>query len=164
MWDTISNVLTSSNANSVLLFALLVLIIIGILLKAGVLRVHTKYLTLSERSGEQERKIIREQCDWAHGYLMGLEGKLSEMVNIKEQYRLKYILELVYDDVIKWITFNHIEDSEAYVSIKQHKVKSLIYSVTNRSDYQTHDFEKTLFAWVDELIHRLIDIRKIYSH
>lgn len=165
MWEAISNILTSSNALQTIISILILVAIIVIMIKTGMLHIKTAHVNIGMSDRDKERTIIREQCDWVHIYLEGLQGKISLMTPELRYggFFTKYILEVVYDEIVKWITFNHIEDTERYIAVKQDKIASLVYSMGIKNEFKTKEFNQRMKNWVEEVIHKLIEIRKLYS-
>ena len=116
-------------------------------------------------ASDTERAIIREQCDFTHVYLMGLVSKIKQVTPdlLYDGYFTKYILEVAYDEFVRWITFNHIEDSEEYISTKQRKICSLVYSMGVRNEFKTAEFNHRMCNWVEEIIRELVRIRRVYE-
>lgn len=164
MWEAISNILTSGNAFQTIVLLLILVFIIIIMIKTGMLRIKTSHVSIGMSESDKERTIIREQADWTHIYLQGLEGKIRKMTTDKyDGFQIKYILEICYDEIIKWITFNHIDDNEKYIQVKQDKICSLVYSHNVADEFRTKEFNERMKCWVEEVIHKLIEIRKLYS-
>lgn len=167
MWQTIGDVLTSTNALQTLIVLVVIILIVALLAKANVLNINTKHLHFGMSSSDEERTVIREQIDWVHTYLQGLESKIrsvaSDHMLVYGGYFTKYILEVVFDEIVKWITFNNIEDTERYVTVKQEKICSLVYAQGVRDEYHSKEFARLICQWVEEIIKKLIEIRKLYS-
>ena len=165
MWEAISNILTSSNALQTVVSILILVLVIVIMAKTGMLRIKTTHVNIGMSDRDKERTIIREQCDWVHTYLEGLQGKIASIVHESKYggFFTKYVLEVVYDEIVKWITFNHIEDSERYVTVKQDKIASLVYSMGVSDEFKTKEFNQRMKNWVEEVINELLEIRKLYS-
>ena len=164
MWEAISNILTSGNALQTIVLLLILVFIIIIMIKTGMLRIKTSHVSIGMSESDKERAVIREQTDWTHIYLQGLEGKIRQMTTDKYGgFQIKYIIEICFDEIIKWITFNHIEDNEKYIQVKQDKICSLVYSQNVSSEFRTKEFNERIKRWVEEVIHKLIEIRKLYS-
>ena len=167
MWQAISSVLTSTNGLQTLIVLIVIIVIVAVLAKVNILNINTKYLHFGMSSSDKERTIIREQIDWVHTYLLGLESKIravpSDHTLIYGGYFTKYILEVVFDEIVKWITFNNIENTERYVTVKQEKICSLVYAQGIRDEYHTKEFYQSICQWVEEIIKKLIEIRKLYS-
>lgn len=167
MWEAISNILTSQNGVGIFVTSLVLLLLLALLAKLGILRIHTSHLHLGMSSQDRERTIIREQLDWVHTYLKGLEHKICLVaLEAKEQcneYLLKYVLEIVFDEIITWVTLNNIENSDRYITIKQAKIGSLVYAERIPLCYRTSEFNKRLDNWIKEIIIKLVEIRKLYE-
>lgn len=164
MWETIGKVLTDPHSWFNLMFVAVVIVIVFLILmhlsKRGYIRISTKSVQLGD--DVKERDIIRQQVEWAHIFIAGLRIYIPETPE-NHGYFTKYILEVVYSEVVDWITFNHIKVDSDYVAIKQAKIKSLVYSFDISPEYKTQKFEKQIDAWVDELIRKLVLIREVYK-
>lgn len=163
MWETISKVLNGNNAIPVLIFAVIVVIVLGILCKKGIISINKCGVRIG--SDERELSIVRNQSQWAYLFIMALKGKvLPEDASKQQNDRTELILEKVYDKIVEWITYNHITDNSAYVEIKQSEVCSVVYNFDDLSDeYKTPEFKTRMENWTKEVILNLIKIRKVYS-
>ena len=163
MWETIGNVLNGNNAIPVLVFAVLIFIALGILGKKGIISINKGGVRIG--SDERELAIVRNQSQWAYLFIMAIKGKvLTEDATEAQTDRAELILEKVYDKVVDWIHYNHINPTNSYIEIKQGEIKSLVYSQDKLDeDYKTEEFETRMESWVKELILNLIQIRKEYS-
>lgn len=163
MWEMIKDVLNGANAVFILGFILIIVVFSVVLIKKGYIRIQTKAVKIGD-SSEQERMILQQQIDQARVYIMSLESKILLIKPASpHSYFTKYILEQVFDEVVQWITFNHITDSTAYIHVKQLKVSSLVYSLGPSEEFKTKEFKTRMDNWVEELIKMLLDIRKVYS-
>lgn len=160
--DGLKEILTSANAWMFLLFLAFAIFILVKMSKSGLISFKGKGLRIG--SDERELSIVRNQTQWAHLYIMSRKGKLIDE-NSSELTRVicENILEKVYDKVIEWITFNHINSSNSYVEIKQSEIKCLVYSLVISEEFKTPEFETRMNGWVREVILNLINIRKEYS-
>lgn len=162
-WDVLKELLSSPNAWMFLLFFCFVIFILNKMAKAGLISFKGKGLRLG--SDEKELTIIRNQTQWAHLYVMSLKGKFIEEDSSElTKVLCENILEKVYDKIIEWITFNHINSSNSYVEIKQSEIKCLVYSLVVSDAFKTPEFETRMNGWVKEVILNLINIRKEYSN
>ena len=163
MWETIKEVLLSANAWLILIFIAFMTFVVIQMSKSGLLSIKAKGLRLG--SDEKELTVVRNQSQWSYLYIMSLKGKLIDE-NSDEKSRLicEVVLEKVYDKIIDWITYNHINSSNSYIQIKQSEIKCLVYSQDIEERFKTPEFEERMNAWVREAILKLIDIRKEYSH
>ena len=160
MWDAIAKILTNSNALLVLIFLTFFILILIVLTRTGLVEIKTANFRMG--ADAKERDIIRQQVEWAHTFLMGLPVQIEPDNSIYGGYFTKFILETVYDEVVDWITFNHINIESDYIGIKQAKIKSLVWSLDIGPQYRTKEFEKKIDRWTDELIHKLVKIREVY--
>lgn len=162
------NLFTNENFLGNLPGVILFIVAIVILGKVLHVRVHTSHVTIGGESKDSfyERKIIQEQCDFTHEYLMGLVGKIRQTAPEQTlQYGgwfTKCILETIYDEIVRWITYNHISEDEAYISTKQTKVCAMIYTFDVLPPFKTPEFQDRVKRWVEEVIHELVRIRKVY--
>ena len=166
MWESIAQILTSDNALQTLIAILLIVIVVILLIRAGAIKIKTDHIQIGYiNASEKERAILREQIDWAHTYITGLEGKIRQVTPELRYggYFTKYILELVYDEVVKWITFNHISLDEAYVQAKTTKLISLVYAQNVQKEFMEPEFKTRMERWVREVIEQLIETRELYS-
>lgn len=163
MWEAIQNVLISRNGLVIIVLVTVVILLAVRLGKHGLLKIHTRHVSIGD--DERERTIIREQVDWTHTYLQGLVSKIQQVTPdlMYDGYFTKYILEIAFDEMVKWITFNHIIADEAYIKMKQDKICSLVYTYNVRPEFRTPEFQERMKRWVKEIIEHLIDIRKVYS-
>ena len=160
MWDAISSVLNGSNSVFVMLFIMILVMWFSIMAKNGSFRVRIKGLKIG--SEELERKIIRQQSDWVKLYLDGMEARLPHPEGY-DTWRSKYILERIYDEILTWITYNHISTDDIYIGIKQNRVINLVNSLTIKKEYQTDEFRKVIKDEMAFVITKLVEIRKLYS-
>ena len=160
--EGLKEILTNPNAWMFLLFLIFVIFIIVKMSKSGLISFKGKGLRIG--SDERELTIVRNQTQWAHLYIMSRKGKLIDE-NSSELTKVicENILEKVYDKVIEWITFNHINSSNTYVEIKQSEIKCLVYSLVVSESFKTPEFEQRMNGWVKEVILNLITIRREYS-
>lgn len=161
--EGLKDILTSANAWMFLLFVGFALFVLNRMAKSGLLSFKGKGLRVG--SDEKELTIIRNQTQWAHLYVMSRKGKLIEEDSSDlTKVICENILEKVYDKIIEWITFNHINSSNTYVEIKQSEIKCLVYSLVIDEKFKTPEFESRMNGWVKEVILNLINIRKEYSN
>lgn len=163
MWEAISSVLTSSSAWMVLLFLGVFVFVVVILVRCGFLSIHTHGVHIG--AGAREREIIRQQAAWVHGYIKGLEVDILKMCKDNPEYdpyRTKYVLEVMYDDVVEWITYNHITTDPDYVAIKQDGIKAHLKCLDINPDFLTPKFFGRVDGWVVEVIEHLVKIKDVY--
>lgn len=160
-WESIGNVLTSANGAFVLITLIILLILFAIFVKLGIISIHTKNVSVGV--DVDELNIVRQQVEWAHIYIMSLSSKIEDDKEQYNGYFTKYILERVYDEVVDWITFNHIRLDSDYISIKQDKICSLVYGFRVQPKFRTPEFKQRMCNWTREVIERLALIRQVYK-
>ena len=166
-WDAFSAILLSPNALQIIFGIIILILLVSLMVKSGMIHIKTKHVVVgsSRSESDTERAIIREQCDFTHIFLLGLVSKIQKVTPdlLYDGYFTKYILEVAYDEFVKWITFNHIENSEEYISTKQQKICSLVYSMGVREEFKTKEFQERICKWVAEIIKELVRIRRVYE-
>ena len=160
MWDFIKAVSTSVYIIPVLVFTLIVLLIVILLVKKGLISVNTRAVRVG--TSESERAIIRQQIEWVHLHCDSLEKSLPHPQNY-DIWRGKYILERMYDEIVDWITFNHICTSEGYISIKQERIWATIQSLVRKEEFSTPEFKEFIYKDTEYIIRRLVHIRQVYN-
>lgn len=160
MWDFIKAVSTSVYIIPVLVFTLIVLLIVILLVKKGLISVNTKAVRVG--TSESERAIIRQQIEWVHLHCDSLEKSLPHPQNY-DIWRGKYILERMYDEIVDWITFNHICTSEGYISIKQERIWATIQSLVRKEEFSSPEFKEFIYKDTEYIIRRLVHIRQVYN-
>ena len=161
MWDAIAKILTNSNALLVLIFLTFFILILIVLTRTGLVEIKTANFRMG--ADVRERNIIEQQTEWSHSYIMGLSSEIEADDSRYGGYRIKYILEVIHNEITGWITQNHINLESDYVSIKQEKVKAMLKSMDIEPQYKTDKFFKKTDRWVDEVIHKLVKIREVYK-
>lgn len=160
MWDFIKAVSTSVYIIPVLIFTLIVLCTVILLIKKGLISINTKAVKVG--TSESERAIIRQQIEWVHLHCDSLEKSLPHPQNY-DIWRGKYILERMYDEIVDWITFNHICTSEGYISIKQERIWATIQSLVRKEEFSTPEFKEFIYNDTEYIIRRLVHIRQVYN-
>ena len=164
-WETLNNLLASDRFWSVIVVVLLFVVVLMIAVKLNLVDIDTKHVKLGLNDSEKERRVISEQLNWAESYITGLESKIRTVTpDLKYGgYFTKFILGEVNKEVSRWITLNHIEDSEGYIHAKQMKIASLVYANHVQEPFLEAEFKNRMDKWVKEVIEELIKIRKLYS-
>lgn len=155
--------LNGSNAIPVIIFLVFFVVVIVVLSKKGIISINKGGVRIG--ADENERTIIRNQSQSAYLFVMSIKGKVLPENPTKEQRLItELVLERVYDNVVNWINYNHINSANSYIEIKQSEIKCLVYSQDHlEEEYKTEEFAKRMDGWVKELILNLIQIRKEYS-
>ena len=161
MWDAIAKVLTNSNALLVLVFLVIFFLLFVLLARTGLVQIHTNSFRMG--ADTRERDIIRQQIEWSHSFVMGLKAHIIADESKYNGYKTRYVLECVYDEVINWITFNHINLDSDYISIKQEKMRAMVHSMELKPEFCTKEFDRKIDKWTEEIIRKLVTIREVYK-
>ena len=165
MWEAIKEILTSSNAVGVLLilgFLVIVLITIAVvLIKGNYFQVHTQ--TVSIGYAERERNIIRQQQDYVWQHLQEAEANLPKDEDYDEQLGL-IIIQTVYIEYTKWIAFNHLTRSDAYIHVKQSALVAIVNKLTTNERYKGEDFKQYIRDDTRDTILELLKIREAFKN
>lgn len=160
MWEAIKDILTSSNAVSVILFLILCIIVAFVLIKTNLLQIHTESVRIGAR--DSERNIIRQQTDYVWQHLQEAEANLEKDDDYDEQLG-KIVIMSCYIEYVNWITFNHLTRSDAYISVKQKRLVSIVNSLTVNSKYKSEDFIEYIKSDTRNTIYDLLKIREVYK-
>lgn len=169
--DHVTALLTNPAFLSSMPMVALLAVIAFVLVKTGVLKVKTEHVqlggTLQEsKEAYYERTTVRNQINAAHDFMRSLEFEILELTDGDVKYggyHVKYALEIVFDKLVEWITFNHIEDTDAYIDVKQEEVVSLVKSMYIGDMLRKEEFYDKMRSWTAVIIKRLVAIRKMYQ-
>ena len=159
MWQAIEKILLSDNSATVLFFLVIIILLLAHFSKKGVFKWHTEKLTIGV--SENERAIIRQQVEWAELEIESLAS--AEIFSHVDEWRTKYILEKLFDEILQWIIFNHIKDSPEYISIKQEKIWNMTQTLVVREEFRSEEFKDFIYKEVEKIIKRLVFLRRQYG-
>ena len=160
MWEAIKDILTSSNAVSVILFLILCIIVAFVLIKTNLLQIHTESVKIGAR--DTERNIIRQQTDYVWQHLQEAEANLPKDPDYNEQLG-KIIIMTIYIEYVNWITFNHLTRSDAYIHVKQNALVALVNKLTVNERYKGDDFKQYVRDDTKQTINELLRIREAFK-
>jgi len=160
MWESIANILTSTNAVAVLTFLCVCIIGGVVLVKTNLLQIHTDSVRLGAM--DTERNIIRQQQDYVRLHLKSVENDLDKPEGYNE-WLGRFIVMRVYAEYVEWISFNHLSKSEAYIKVKQNKLIDLINQYTYKEEFKTEEFIEFIRKDTRQMILDLIQIREVYK-
>ena len=163
MWEAIQEVLTSDNfLKSVIGIGALV-ILFAILVKKGLISFKGKGLKVGV-SNEEELAIVRTQIQWCESdckdMLRELTKSLPECTGMNE-YKAKYTVERVLDELIKIVIFNHVTLEPTYIRMKQDLIWSVVSEVNPEPVWDK--LEPLVRDRVAAAIKSLYEIRQYYS-
>lgn len=160
MWETIGQILTSTNGIAVLIFLVFVIFVGIFLIKSGYLKVDKKEVIIGYQ--DRERNIIKQQQDYVWLHLQDAEANLPKPDGYDKNLG-QMIIMAVYIEYVSWISFNHLTRSDAYISVKQSKLIALINRYTIKEEFKTEDFIDLIKRDTKETIYQLIKIREVYK-
>lgn len=158
--EAFSNVLTSANLVPLLIGIGVVLLVLTILVKKGY--VSLDYKGVKVGIAENERKIMRQQME----YCSHICTTFIDQQNLPpdcDTYRIMWVNELLFDEMNKWICYNHISDDKFYIENKQEIIWAIIVANTEKDFFHSDELKKLVFDEVDRIIKHLVEIRKFYS-
>lgn len=158
--QAVSNILTSPNSIIVLSALLILVLIVTILVKKGYVSLDLKGVKVG--IADTERKIMRYQMDYCSLICTTFidQQKLPEGC---DPYRIKWVNELLFDEMVKWISYNHISTDKFYVETKQEQIWAIIVASTDKDFFHSPDLKKAVTDEVARIIERLVEIREFYS-
>ena len=160
MWETIGQILTSSNALIVLVFLLVILLVAVILIKNGYINFDTESLRIGY--ADRERNIIKQQQDYVWLHLQDMEANLDKPKDYDKTLG-QMIIMAMYIEYVSWISFNHLTKSDAYISLKQNRLVALVNRYTVKEQFKADDFIEYIRKDTKETIYELIKIREVYK-
>ena len=165
MWDAIREILTSSNAVGVLLilgFFVIVLIIVAVvLIKGNYFQIRTEAFSIG--FADRERNIIRQQMDYVWLHLEEAEANLPKDEDYDAHLGREIILT-VYKVYTNWISFNHINRTDKYITLKQKELIAVVNKLTINEKYKGEDFKQYIRDDTRETILELLNIRETFKN
>ncbi len=162
MWEAIGNIFTSANGVTVGVLILIIIALVFICARLGIVKIKTDKLSVGMNAGEVERTIIRNQIGWVKKACRAFEGQVPQPEGYN-QYRTKFILEILLDEIIEWIIFNHIEDKKTYIEIKQDIIWNIVLANVDKKEMRSEKFHKAINEYVEKVIKGLVAVREEYD-
>lgn len=152
----------ASNGLWSLLAVVLIIGLVAYLIKKGTISFNGKGLKVGIQ--DNERTTLRHQMQYMNTVLDGtikdIPARLREGLHY---YRAKYIIGKVKDVFEEAIIYNHIENDEEYVSMKQEIVYNTILKLTDDDYFKKPEFRKYTDDLTKNLIKRFVSIREKYN-
>lgn len=142
-----------------------ILIIIGLIIFAtrqGYMKVKTEKIMIGKDCGEKERFILKNQIEYAYRMCTGFINEIPRFDGFDE-FRARYIIELCYDEMVKWIYFNHIETKNGYIENKQDIIWSIIQANVSHKKLSSDNFKRVVDDKVSHIVEHLVSIREEYK-
>lgn len=158
MWDSALKIIQSGDSWFLIIIALLTIMCV----RQGLFRYRSEKILFGKDAGEAERMILKSQIEYAYRMCQGFANQIPRFEGF-DDFRAKYIIELCYDEMIKWIYFNHIAAKDTYISQKQDIIWSIIQSNVAHKKLSSDQFKKQVDERVEHIIRYLVTIREEYN-
>ena len=162
--EWLASILTSSNAIPIIIIIVLLVVIIAILAKKGIVSFKGKGLTVGNGNDERdvERTIIRNQIQYAQTAVGDFYSTIPYWEN-RDEYRLRYIMELIIDCFVECAIFNHISREKIYREMQQRKVWQCVIDHSESPNILTDEFKKAVYEETEHILDKFIEIREYYK-
>lgn len=148
-----------SSGIPVLVTVLLILVGVFFAVKYGFISFQGKGLRVGIQ--DKERTIIRYQMQYINARLDGtirdIPSRLNEGLH---HYRTKYIIGKIKDVFEEMVIYNHIDDSDDYISVKQEIIYNMVINLTDDEFFRKPDFKIYINELVKSIIKKLVVIRE----
>lgn len=155
MWESVERLVASGKG----WFVLIIILLVAFATRQGYMKVKTEKILIGRDTSEREQLIRMKQADYAHYACKAFEKEIPRFDGYNENLG-RLISEIAYDEVIKWIMANHINDSEYYVANKQEAIWNIIVSETVDKRMRSERFHAVVNENVEQIIKQLISIRE----
>ena len=159
------NILNNPNSWKSFIFFLITLIILIILVKKGIISFKGKGLKIDNGNDERdiERTIIRNQIQYAQTAVGDFYSTIPYWEG-RDEYRLRYIMELIIDCFVECAIFNHITSEKIYRELKQRKVWQCVIDHSESPNILSDDFKKAVYEETEHILDKFIEIREYYKN
>ena len=161
MWQAIQEVLTSDNFWKSVIGIGALIILFAVLVKKQL--ISFKGHGLSVGTAESERAIVRQQIEYVRTQAEIMSNQLINTFGDADEWRIRYICELIEDVWIDAISFNHLTRDSFYVENKFDKVWSIILRETVTEQFRNDKFKERIMNVCKEVVDKLVSIKEYYS-
>jgi hypothetical protein len=158
MWESVERLVESGKG----WFVLIIIALMVFAIRQGYMKVKTEKIMIGRDFGERERSILKNQMDYAYRMCTGFINEIPRFEGFDE-FRAKYIIELCYDEFVKWININHIENKKGYIENKQDIIWNVIQANVHHKKLTSDQFKKEVDEKVAHIIEQLVSIREEYK-
>lgn len=152
--------LTSSKAWQFYLFVGLLILFFSFLASRRIFSIQTKLFQLGKSTEDLERFIISKQLEYGHQACTSMYTKILRMGDDLNTWHIRCVLEYCYDEIVNWISFNHLTLDEDYVDSKASSLRALVRSNVERDVFFTDEFNQVVDSFTKEVLTELIRIRR----
>ena len=160
--EWLASVINGKNAIPIIIIAVLLVVIIAILAKKGIFSFNAFGLKIDNGNDERERTIIRSQIQYAQTAVGDFYSTIPYWEG-RDEYRLRYIMELIIDCFVECAIFNHISREKIYLELKQRKVWQCVIDHSESPNILTDDFKKAVYEETEHILDKFIEIREYYK-
>lgn len=163
MWSALQGILASDNFWKTVTGIGALVILLAILAKKGLISFKGHGLKVGV-TNEEELAIVRTQIQWCEAdcntMLRELTNNLPEGTDMNE-YKAKYTIEKVLDELVKIVIFNHITLEPTYIKLKQDLIWAVVSNINPEPLW--NNLEETVKTRVEVAIRTLYEIRQFYN-
>lgn len=159
--DWLTTLLTSDNFWKAALSIGALVILLGVLAKKGLIAYKGKGLSVGHES--IERTIIRQQIEYVRTQAEIMSNQLITTFDSADEWRIRYICELIEDVWIDAISFNHLTRDSFYIENKFDKVWAIILRETVTEQFRNDKFKERIMTICKEVVDKLVSIKEYYS-
>ena len=154
MWEAIIDMFKNGQGIWVIIVFTL-LIVAGYL---GLVKIKSDKIIFGKGEADRERMIMKKQYEYARNTCEAFEKRIPRFEGYKVELG-ELISEKALDEIVNWIMFNHIEDSDDYISIKQELIWNVVCKESVDKRIQSDKFKETIYKNVEQVVKRLVQIR-----
>ena len=161
MWEAISKLGTTPLT---LLFAAGLIICVIMMIKKGTISFKGRGLTVGNSNDERdiERTIIRSQIQYAQTAVGDFYSTIPYWEG-RDEYRLKYIMELIIDCFVECAIFNHISREKIYRELQQRKIWQCVIDHSESPNILSDEFKKAVYEETEHILDKFIEIREYHK-
>lgn len=162
MWTALFTFLASDNFLKAVLGIAALVVLFSVLVKKRLISFKGKGLKVGV-SNEEELAIVRTQIQWCESDCEAMLREISNRFSETEmnEYKARYTVEKVLDELVKIVIFNHICLEPQYVKLKQDLIWSVVSSINPEPVWD--NIESIIKERVEVAIRTLYEIRMYYS-
>lgn len=143
----------------------IILTVVLVLILLGKITINKKdeFTTNDESEDNQKlRNVFRKQISFSRNKIQNISTSfLAEQKDEFIRWKIKYVSEKLSDNVVTWISLNHIsKDDNHYIEDKQNEVLNIIKNIINTPLVSTKEFEEKIKEETRSLIRSLVEIKE----
>lgn len=129
------------------------------LVKSGYVQVHTDKVRIGRKASVKEQVILRRQVEYLRS---ACEATFRDIPRHEkfDEWRTKYVIELVIDEITDWCIFNHLDLNKSFVETKSDKIWYIVQLNTWNDLYKSEEFKRYVYGFVKRTIEKLYQIRQ----